>query len=419
MAPTQQAMSSGSVVFSLPHIRDAIFGYHAEELLKERNAQLQAIARPVTAAFWESFAKADGRVMPAEYFASELPSCKSSVPQASQSGTDSCHYSYRYFLEKREALSQHTDVFHVMDKLGLKLASYIEFLASRPHDVRFWVSACSALGGSRKWEGSGFRDYRLEAAPRDTPDNGVHEEPDSIPAQMLMTASINYRNGMHGHYGDKWAETEGLAHLLRDKAGRIFVMRLLDIDLQPFLFDMAAKHPERLLSDDSPFFPIYEVLSYNSQVGIAIWQPPPHPLGYSLFPDSGRDELRRVLERAHDLFANLATLERWGVSLNAGYISSHWERWITTWGKGNGCIVPAYLRKVVSEKDPGKLAPAYLYEERLPSPPATAWPIAPLSGNGGIAGLPWSQITAYNDPRVGGPRFVSTNERAACHGLKF
>lgn len=296
----------------------------------------------------------------------------------------------------------------LLDVLGLKLARYIDFLASRAQDCHFWVSAVSALGGSRKWEG--WRgDQRLEAAPRDGQDNGVHEEPDSNPAEMLVCSSVNYRTGVVEYQRDNWAEAEGLAHLLRDKAGRIFVLRLLDPVSQPFIFEAAAKRPEVLFSVESPFYPTHQVIRYSSQLGAVVWQCPPHALSYDLAPGTSphRDELRRILERAHDAFANLAILEEWGLSLNH-YVDDHWVRWMSTGTGQGGYWIPAYLEYNMTADGPGKLERYGVYEERLPAPPATAWPMAPTWGEGGIAGLPWSHVSAYNDPRVAGPRLVSS-----------
>lgn len=307
----------------------------------------------------------------------------------------------------RDAFAQHTNFLEVLAKLGLKFASYADFLWSRMDDVSLWLAACSSQGSSRKWEGSGLSLPRLEAAPREALDEGRHEEPHSNPAEMLVCACVNYRHGMIAYRNnDKWTKAEGLKHLLRDRMGRIFVLQLLDPVNQPFWFHMAAKRPEVIYSETSPFYPAYEIVNYNSQLGGIIWQSPPHPLTPSLIPDSERDELRRILERAHDVFAALATLEEWGISLGGGW-SSDWDRWPSTLSGGRGCIMPAYLQRSISEQEPGKLTASGFHEERLPAPPATAWPMPPLCGNGGIAGLPWSQVTAYNDPRVAGPRFVS------------
>lgn len=71
MAPTNDILSSGSVVFALAHIRETIFRYHAIELVKERTRQLDAINRPVTEAFWSSFPTADMTTTPKEWFASK------------------------------------------------------------------------------------------------------------------------------------------------------------------------------------------------------------------------------------------------------------------------------------------------------------------------------------------------------------
>lgn len=309
--------------------------------------------------------------------------------------------------ERLTALSNGTSLLAVAEKLGLKPASYVEFLSSRLHDVLFWLSACSVIGNSRKWDaGSRYR-LRLEAQPRELKGGAaVHEEPHSNPAQMLWHAS-GYDRGYMYHRYEEWADMEGLSHVLRDDIGRIFVMRRLDLRRQPFIFTAATSQPEIIFSDDSPFLPIYHVLEYNELEGLGaiIYQAPPCPLGPHLLPDEGPDEVRRILERAHDCFANLAVLEEWGISLNRSYQHS-WSHSITTQSEAP-LLVPAYLQRTLNVRSPGKLGRDGHYEERLPPPPPTAWPLSPLSGKGGIAGLPWSQITAYNDPRVTGPRIVS------------
>lgn len=207
------------------------------------------------------------------------------------------------FTGKLDALTNGTNLLAFTEKLGLQLASYAEVLASAEHDNNLWLSACSALGGSRKWQGASRWVYRLEASPRDCGrEERTHEEPQSNPAEMLYLRVGHDTQHMHSHYGPQWFQTEGLAHLLRDEAGRIYFMRLLDPQRQPFFFQAARTMPELLYSDKSPFFPTYEVINYaNSQLGAVIWQCPHLPLFSKLLPDSGREELRRILERAHDL----------------------------------------------------------------------------------------------------------------------
>lgn len=45
-------MSSGSVVFSIVHLREAIFSYHAHSLAQQRIKRLEEIDRPVQQPFW-------------------------------------------------------------------------------------------------------------------------------------------------------------------------------------------------------------------------------------------------------------------------------------------------------------------------------------------------------------------------------
>lgn len=75
MAPSEQVLSSGSVVFALPHIRETIFRYHSLELVKERKAQLDAIARPVGPGFYPPTAASSEPMLPSTYFASEYGCC--------------------------------------------------------------------------------------------------------------------------------------------------------------------------------------------------------------------------------------------------------------------------------------------------------------------------------------------------------
>lgn len=316
--------------------------------------------------------------------------------------------------EKRMALSSGTNFMEVLAKLGLQLSDYITFLASRPKDCNFWVTACSLLGGSRKWQGRGT-EMRLEAAPRECRGGAnVHEEPHSNPMEMMWhSAGYSSRSKIFAYGTSKWEETDGLGHLLRDDDGRIFFMRLLNTNRQKFFFDTATNRPDVFFSEDSPFWPLYEVIRFNEaiELGAAIWQCPPTPLSSKLLAAGdrhGRDELRRQLERAHALFAHLATLEEWGLSFGAfGPFSEGGANWFSTRPRVSNCVVSAYLAKSNNVQIPGKLARTDYLEEQLPDAPETAWPLAPLTGSGGIAGLPWCHTTAYKDPRVPGPRYVS------------
>lgn len=326
--------------------------------------------------------------------------------------------------ERRDTLISETNVLEVLAKLGLQLADYVHYLASRPNDTHFWVVACSVLGSSRRWETSYRDEMRLEAAPRELRGGAdVHEEPHSNPIEMLWHG---YGHGYSARIlyvlGTEWEEMEGLGHLLRDDVGRTFFFRLLNTSHQNFFFKAATQRPEVLYSKKSPFWPIYEVINYNDgeQVGAAIWQCPPTPMSVKLLTSSrrpyNRDELRRQLERAHSLLGHLATLQEWGISL-AGLapFSESLGKWWSTRGKASTFVISAYLEASASVEYPGRFARTDYLEERLPPAPHTAWPLAPLTGSGGIAGLPWCQTTAYTDPRVPGPKYVSAQQKVIKH----
>lgn len=208
-----------------------------------------------------------------------------------------------------------------------------------------------------------------------------------------------------------WHESCGLNHLLRDRGGRIYIARLVDPSSQPFIFEAAAKQPDLLYSPESPFWPIYDAVEYSPtyEIGVVITQMPPFPLSRLLAPGQTRtrDELRRVLERMQNFFQHLVTLEEHGVTLNG---TMPWDSWIDSLyitSSTRFWLIPAYLQRVTDGQGSARLARGDRYEERLPAPPVDAWPVAPFEGEGGVAGLPWSQATAYSDPRVQGPRVVS------------
>lgn len=64
--------SSGSVVFSLPHLREAVFFHHAHHLVQERERRLREIDRVVQPTFQRSFSSLHEGYTPERFFASEL-----------------------------------------------------------------------------------------------------------------------------------------------------------------------------------------------------------------------------------------------------------------------------------------------------------------------------------------------------------
>lgn len=301
---------------------------------------------------------------------------------------------------------QWTRLLDQLKILGLQRASYIDFLQSREHDREFWLGACSASGSSSTWyEAEAGSNTRLDAHPRQPLGKftSPREKLQSNPSEVLY-----YSTGRSGRVESSvdvqhWSDAEGLSHLLIDGDDHVYVMRLLDVERQPFLFEAALAHSELLYASTSPFLPIYDTINYGKEnLGFVVTQCPPFPLGCRLLPDSGQDEVRRVLERARDLFSHLVALKAHGVSLDGQRPSDEWSDAFLT-GKPYGpFLVPAYLEP--SYQKSSKLTRLGHSIEDLPAPPEDAWPLAPLMGRGGVAGLPWSQVSAYNDPRVPGPK---------------
>lgn len=234
------------------------------------------------------------------------------------------------------------------------------------------------------------------------------ETPNANAMEMLWYARERYyyHNRMRGHYGPEWSDLDGFAHLLRDDMGHLFVLRLLDISRHQFPFKMARERPDIIYSESSCLYPIHEIFEYSASIGAIITRCPPWPLCSGLLPNSGRDELRRVLEFAHDVFGILTQLEDCQASLKDCHLDDSWEDVFSTSAGMGPWLIPAYLQKEKTRhgQKPSKLTRSDNYIEQLPPPPSSAWPLAPLSGSDGIAGLPWCQLTAYNDPECLGPR---------------
>lgn len=319
------------------------------------------------------------------------------------------------------AFSTESNISTVLQALGLNVATYLDLLATRPNDIALWLVACSTLGGSRKWLSRDGRSHRLEALPRANPrKNILPENPHSSAIEMLYHGGGANPEGVYTvSYSSSafWGNAEGLAQILRDHRGRIYLARILQKSHQQFPFTAAAERPELLYSSDTPFFPYHDVIEYSdtSDIGIVITECPPYPLSHLLAPGQAgtRNELRRVLEYMRDLFTHLVTLEKHQVSLKGQRPGEGWrDSFVTAYSRPS--FLSAYLEPATSNEHPGRLARSHLYEERLPEAPADAWPIAPLEGDGGIAGLPWSQLTAYSDPRVKGPKTVSVDASFCC-----
>lgn len=397
-------MNSATIVFSIPLLKDAIFAYRAAAADQQRAAKLLAVGRLTTKpSNWQGYYY---YATPASWFGSE---CLGGVPASQWS----CAYRGRFSGMTRWALGKGIGLSDLMQLFGLGQATYLDFLESRASDRAFWLAACSVAGGSTTWhEGEEVSRTRLDSHPRQNGGkfNAPLEKPTANPMEVLYYCTGRGTQAMDPCPAEAkhWSETEGLSQLVRDERGRVYIARLLDTSRCPFLFEAAASQPNLIYSSESPFLPIYDAIDYRSRddFGLVIAQCPPFPLGNRLLPDEGQDELRRALERSRDLFQHLATLRKHGVSLDGQRPSDQWSECFLTSKPQGPWQVPAYLAP--SYEDTSKLARLGQWDEKLPEAPKDAWPLAPLKGRGGIAGLPWSQITAYNDPRVPGPRVVST-----------
>ena len=113
------------------------------------------------------------------------------------------------------------------------------------------------------------------------------------------------RRGYNRGFEIPMAARHAQGTLLRDAHGRTYYMDIADGTLSTFLIEAASRCPEVLLGDDSPFYHVQDAFWYDKRerVGAVITQTPPWSLVRRLCPGIQRqDELRRILERARDLF---------------------------------------------------------------------------------------------------------------------
>lgn len=305
-------------------------------------------------------------------------------------------------LDKDDVISRSTNFFAVLERLGLHRASWLDYVLDRTLDASTWLTAFSHNRKAR-WLG-------LEAHPQARVNsNNAFEHPNALPMEMLVYG-VNQRYYHPRDLFTREVAEKSFSNFVHDDQGRLYIARLANSERHSFLLEASQRCPALLYSADSPLLPVYDVLPYSVQdnLMVYIWQPPPWPLSRPLVVgQEKRMELRRILERARDIFSNLAALHDRGASLDRPSFSKNWTESIYT-DEGGPWLVPAYLSRSPQHGcSEGKLARMSHWHEKLPSPPPTAWPISPLKGHDLPNTLPWSQTAAYYDPRVEGPRTVS------------
>lgn len=299
-----------------------------------------------------------------------------------------------------------TNMMKLVGQLGLYEATWLDLLLSQPLSVRLWIVAHTSMERTRgRYRGL------FEAHPKSGLAAGsAYEHPVANPAEMFyyLITQAGYPSNHELVPGDEHSRSS----FLRDDQGRVYVLEILERPGKQFLLEAALRCPDILYANDSPFWPTYDVFDYNDsnsgpKIGAAILQSPPCALASWLSPGNKRqDELRRILEQARDLFSHLVILHKHGISIGKQTFDRDWGRSLAHnhWGgrQGGPWLLPAYLERTSNHA--GRFARFGRYEESLPPAPADAWPGAAED----LRGLPWSQYSAYFDPRVPGPKFVSS-----------
>lgn len=304
----------------------------------------------------------------------------------------------RHFLESK------TNLLTLVKKLGLTEADWLQYLLDQPRACNLWLSAYTSIARGRASENHAFEGY-----PQARQGSGsAYEHVAANPMEMFYYQVRGY--GYHRGATIWTAAKHPKAVLLRDDHGRTYIMNLADGFDSSFMLQAASRCPELLYGKSSPFFPVYDAFWYDEgrHLGAVISHAPPWPLARSLAPGLQRQvELRRLLERARDLFSHLATFEKYGISLDGQAVRRDWSSAFghdpRTPSQAGPWLLPAYLDHSVTPQEEGKLARIGRFEEKLPAVPLDAWPGAGKD----TSRLPWSHFSAYLDPRVPGPKMVS------------
>lgn len=299
-----------------------------------------------------------------------------------------------------------TNVVDLLGKLGLIPASWLDFCLSRPLEMRLWLCVHSSLHGTKDASlTKAHPNSRLRSGAR-------HEGPRETPMEMFLYGILKDHYSRNGSVPKSAQYSQ--QYLFCDEEGNTVMVRVFDMELQPFSSLAAEKHPNLLFAHDSPFFPIVDVVTYSpdEKIGLLLTSTPPWTFSNSLLPAalSPGAELRRVLERARDLYRHLAILERHGVSMDGRRPLNNWPVSLThaTFGP---FLMPSYIATLNKTGKPNRFTRGGVLEEQLPVPPSTAWPL-PSTAKITTAAIPWSSFSAYHDPRVAGPTTVSVGRTA-------
>lgn len=307
----------------------------------------------------------------------------------------------------RHFLREETKLFDILAKLGLHEASWLDYLLDHGREVNLWTVALTSV---ERRDASRLSEF--EAHPQARQSSGsAYEHPAADPMEMFFYSVL--RRGYNRGFEIPMAARHAQGTLLRDAHGRTYYMDVADGTLSTFLIGAASRSPELLFGDDSPLYHIYDAFWYDKRERVAavITQTPPWSLVRRLCPGIQRqDELRRILERARDLFSHLATLQKHGISLDGKSMRKDWSYALAYEpnhpSTSGPWLVPSYHKRSCGPDKEGKLARLGTYNEELPVAPLDAWPAAGAE----TSNLPWSHFSAYCDPRVPGPRMVSDEE---------
>lgn len=308
----------------------------------------------------------------------------------------------------------------MLSRLGLQPASWLDVVLNQHNDASAWLITYSH---HRK---SHVIDLGTHPQCRQSSGNAF-EHPNLDPMEMLLygvTGEFYSRSRML----QRADSTPLWTGFFRDEQARVYFVSLANTKHHSFLLDAAQKCPKVLYSPDSPLLPIYDSFSFSPEHDAAIYvsKPPPWPLiqGFVVGQDRHATELRRILERARDLFAHLATLQDYGISLDAQEFGIDWPSSFMYPDRGPW-LIPAYLSRAGQADGEGRLLRTGHWEEALPQPHVRPWPVNILKGRSGSSTVPWSQAAAYADARVEGPKTVgatqvckgSRSEPACCYHL--
>lgn len=300
-----------------------------------------------------------------------------------------------------------TKIFELMQRLGLRPATWLNYCVDRPRNLNAWLSLYSNAHGTdgasvfQPHPRSGFRS------------GGRHDEPHAVPMEMLfyLVEGRHYARESLIPRSAQYSQQ----YVMCDKAGRTFLLRIIDTS-ESFIAQASKRCPHLLFSKESPFYPIHDYVPFSEkhQLGLFVTSTPPaafqSPL--DMIRIRAGDELRRVVERARDIYWHLAVLEEHGISLDGDRPSDGFQLGLAfaNWGP---FLLPSYIRPSPRRGQGNRFVRNGHVEEELPDAPASAWPLPIYSEDGSVVTtVPWSQSAAYHDVRVRGPTTVSRIPRS-------